>query len=91
MERRIISFLLSFVIAFVFILPANVLAAEENAKKYYGTGYEITYDIKGRWTGNQNVEVTIKNTGTESLLNWACREHLRTTLTKKHRGWGRGG
>lgn len=32
MKRRIISFLLSFVIAFVFILPANVLAAEENAK-----------------------------------------------------------
>lgn len=73
MKRRIISFLLSFVIAFVFILPANVLAAEENAKKYYGTGYEITYDIKSQWTGNQNVEVTVKNTGTEPLLNWALK------------------
>lgn len=73
MKRRIISFLLSFVIAFVFILPANVLAAEENAKKYYGTGYEITYDIKSQWTGNQNVEVTVKNTGTEPLLNWSLK------------------
>lgn len=73
MKRRIISFLLSFAIAFVFILPTNVLAAEENIKKYCGSGYEITYDIKSRWTGNQNVEVTIKNTGTESLLNWALK------------------
>lgn len=73
MKRRIISFLLSFAIAFVFILPTNVLAAEENIKKYCGSGYEITYDIKSRWTGNQNVEVTIKNMGTESLLNWALK------------------
>ena len=73
MKRRIISLLLSFVIAFVFILPANVLADEENAQKYYGTGYEITYDIKSQWTGNQNVEVTVKNTGTEPLLNWALK------------------
>lgn len=33
----------------------------------------IPFRQKSRWTGNQNVEVTIKNTGTESLLNWALK------------------
>ena len=29
--------------------------------------------IKGSWIGTQNVEVTIRNTGTETLQNWALK------------------
>lgn len=73
MKKRIISLLLSLVIMATFIFPMNVFADEETTRTYTGNGYEITYDIKGSWVGNQNVEVTIKNIGTESLLNWALK------------------
>ncbi|MDO4945617.1 MAG: cellulose binding domain-containing protein, partial [Ruminococcus sp.] len=73
MKKRIISLLLSLVIMAAFVIPINVFAEEETTRTYTGNSYEITYDIKGSWVGNQNVEVTIRNTGTESLLNWALK------------------
>lgn len=38
-----------------------------------GNGYEVSYNIKNSWEGNQNIEVTLTNTGSESLLNWALK------------------
>lgn len=73
MKKRIISLLLSLAIMATFIFPMNVFADEETTRTYTGNGYEITYDIKGSWVGNQNVEVTIRNTGGESILNWALK------------------
>lgn len=73
MKKRIISILLSLVLATTFIFPMNVFADEGTTRTYTGNGYEITYDIKGSWVGNQNVEITIKNTGTEDILNWALK------------------
>lgn len=50
------------------------VTAEENTLRIYsGDGYEVSYSVKGSWDGNQNIEVSLTNTGSESLLNWALK------------------
>lgn len=47
-----------------------VFAAGES-KVYTHDGYTVEYTVKNEWTGNQNIEVTITNTGDDVLSGWA--------------------
>ena len=50
------------------------VTAEENTLRIYsGDSYEVSYSVKGSWDGNQNIEISLTNTGSESLLNWAVK------------------
>ena len=75
MNKRLISGLLSAVMAInvITILPANAFALETESKVYEKDGYTVTYQIGSEWDGNRSVEVSIKNTGEESILNWALK------------------
>lgn len=48
-----------------------VSAATGESKIYTHDGYTVEYTIKNEWTGNQNIEVTITNTGDDVLSGWA--------------------
>ena len=75
MKKRIISGILSAVMAInvITILPANAFAIGTESKIYEKDGYTVTYQIGSEWDGNRSVEVSIKNTGEESILNWALK------------------
>ena len=75
MNKRLISGLLSAVMAInvITILPANAFALGTESKVYEKDGYTVTYQVGSEWDGNRSVEVSIKNTGEESILNWALK------------------
>ena len=75
MNKRLISGLLSAVMAInvITILPANAFALGTESKVYEKDGYTVTYQVGSEWDGNRSVEVSIKNTGKKSILNWALK------------------
>lgn len=52
------------------VLPMEVFA-EIGSHTYAYDNYEVDYAVLNEWEGNQSIQVTIRNTGTESILNWA--------------------
>lgn len=72
--RKIISLILCAAIT------ANMLVSSVSASAYSGTGesriytyngYTVEYKVVNEWTGNQNIEITVTNTGDEILADWA--------------------
>ena len=88
-EQRV-KRLLGFILAFVLMMP--VLAetgltyawAEESSEKqkqYEQEGYVITCTIQSEWEAHQAVEITLQNTGEESIRDWAVRIEGTGTVT----------
>lgn len=50
-------------------IPLDVFA-EVGSRTYTYESYEVDYAVLNEWEGNQSIQVTIRNTGTESILNW---------------------
>ena len=73
MKNQLTSAIISLVLAATMTTPTYVFADEETVRTYEGEGYEVTYKVTGSWVGNQNVEITLANTGSEPLLNWALK------------------
>lgn len=75
MRKKLLSVLLSAAMAFNFIviLPPNAFALSGESRTYEKDGYTVTYKIGSEWENNRTVEVNIKNTGEESILNWALK------------------
>lgn len=57
------------------VVSTTVIAQEdiENTVTYQGNGYTVYYTINNSWTGNQNIEIKIENTGVEKISNWALK------------------
>ena len=64
------------------IVPINIIVpvyasaadvADNNSSVYIGNGYVVYYDIKSSWGNNQNIEIKIKNIGSETISNWALK------------------
>lgn len=51
-------------------IPAS---AEIGKKTYQYDGYSVDYNVTNEWDGAQTVELTVSNTGTDSILNWALK------------------
>ncbi len=67
--RKIINLLMVFIVL-LNLIPVTVFAENENVKTYGQNGYTINYEIVNSWGNSQNITVTIKNTGTETIDNW---------------------
>ncbi len=73
--------ILSLMLAIMLILPPvsevrmAVINAAENATSnetvYEHDGYTVVYKVASQWEGHKAIEVTLKNTGTKSITNWA--------------------
>ncbi len=72
MKNRIISILLTITMVLTFI-PFSVFAEELNNYTFEYDGYSVTYVISNSWANNQNINVTIINTGNETIRNWALQ------------------
>lgn len=71
--KQTLSVILALAVAASMASVIPVTAEETTLQTYSGDGYEVSYSIKGSWDGNQNIEVVLTNTGSESLLNWALK------------------
>lgn len=52
-------------------MAATAVPVSAEGKVYTHDGYTVEYTVKNEWTGNQNIEVTITNTGDDVLSGWA--------------------
>ncbi len=55
------------------LFTAIPVSAEVGKKTYTYDGYSVDYDVTNEWDGAQIVELTVSNTGTDSILNWALK------------------
>lgn len=53
------------------VFTAVPVFAETGSATYTYDGYKVDYTVTNEWFGNQNVNVTLTNTSSESILNWA--------------------
>ena len=49
------------------------VSADIGRTTYNYDGYSVDYSITNEWDGAQTVELTVSNTGTDSILNWALK------------------
>ena len=49
------------------------VSADIGKTTYNYDGYSVNYNITNEWDGAQTVELTVSNTGTDSILNWALK------------------
>ncbi len=64
--KKTCRLLLVMVMVFSVFLPINANAEEITRKLYELDGYTVEYNIAESWANNQNITVTIENTGSES-------------------------
>lgn len=69
--KKITAFSVSFLLMLNLTATVIPVSAESGSKVYTHDGYTVEYTIKNEWTGNQNIEVTITNTGDDILSCWA--------------------
>ena len=69
---RIIAVLLCLTMLLGTFMPVPVTASPNNSNQivFEHDGYIISYDVTNSWGNNQNISVTIQNTGNVSIENW---------------------
>ena len=67
------QFIALFTVAVLLVssVPCSVKAQETAQRVYTHEGYEITYSVSGRWSGNQNINITVSNTDVQDICGWA--------------------
>lgn len=67
------QFMALFTVAVLLVssVPCSVNAQEARQRVYTREGYEIIYSVSSRWSGNQNINITVSNTGEQDICGWA--------------------
>lgn len=55
------------------LFTAIPVSADIGRTTYNYDGYSVDYNVTNEWDGAQVVELTVSNTGDESILNWALK------------------
>lgn len=55
------------------LFTAIPVSADIGRTTYNYDGYSVNYNVTNEWDGAQTVELTVSNTGTDSILNWALK------------------
>lgn len=70
--KRAVAFSLSAMLAINTVIVSIPVSAEETkGTTYTHDGYRVEYTVRNEWSGNQNIEITVTNTGSEILSDWA--------------------
>ena len=70
--KRIFCGILSAVMSLT-LLPQIPVSAKTGSTTYTFDGYKVEYSVMNEWDKNQNIGITITNTGTETIENWAVK------------------
>ncbi|MCL2019436.1 MAG: cellulose binding domain-containing protein [Oscillospiraceae bacterium] len=74
--KRNLKKVLSFTICFAIILSIATTAplnASAQTLTYNYDGFSVTYTVNGGWADNENIQITLTNTGTEPIRNWGLQ------------------
>lgn len=69
------------VFAMLITMIPSFPAMAEQGKTYTYEDLEIQYLVTSEWESGQNVEITVKNTGAESVFNWAFLYDAKGEIT----------
>ena len=78
--KRIISLMLTITMS-ISLLSSMPVHADNSASTFNGDGYKVTYTVNSSWQNNQNIGITITNTGTESIENCAVKYDASGEIT----------
>lgn len=81
MKRKYFSLLLAIAMLCNFIMPFTAFANESTSKEFEYLNFTVNYIINNSWENNQNVEIKITNTGSETIQNWAMKFDPCGTIT----------
>lgn len=70
--KKLFNNLLVAFLAFSLLLPLTVYSDYPEVKVYIHDNYSIEYKIMNSWDNAQNVNVTISNTGDDSISGTNC-------------------
>ena len=71
-RKKITALFLSFIFMINMLVAAVPVSAEAGASKtYIHDGYTVEYKVTSEWTGYQNIQGTIINTGDNVISNWS--------------------
>lgn len=84
LKKRMIASLMILAIGINLLYPIQIHAdgvlkethsqkTEESKRQYSGDGYEVTLEQTASWEGAFSVNVTLHNTGDETIQNWALK------------------
>ena len=75
--KKIISIILTLTMMIGIMASTPVSVFADNSNIFEGNGFKVTYTVSSSWDKNQNIGITITNTGTETIENWAINMTLR--------------
>ena len=78
--KRIISGMLAAAMS-ISLFATVPVSAETGKTTYTYDGYSVEYNVTNEWEGNQTVEITVSNTGDESILNWALKYYAECEIS----------
>ena len=70
--KKVLSFTICFAIILSIATTVPLNASAQTLTYNYG-GFSVTYAVNGGWADNENVQVTLTNTGTEPIRNWGLQ------------------
>ena len=79
--KKIFNNLLVAFLAFSLLLPLTVYSDYPETKIYTHKDYLIEYRVINSWDNAQNVNVTISNTGNNSITGWAVKYNASGEIT----------
>lgn len=80
--KRIISSFMTLVI--LLCCFGNIVVYADNSKVndcYTGDVYNVYYSVVNQWTGHYQIEITIENTGNDTISNWALKYDAQGTIS----------
>lgn len=79
--KRLFNSLLAALLVFALVLPLAVYSDYPEIKVYIHEDYLIEYRVMNSWDNAQNVNVTISNTGDDSIIGWAVKYNAGGEIT----------
>lgn len=71
--KKIISIILTLTMMLGIMTSTPVSVFADNSNIFEGNGFKVTYTVSNSWDKNQNIGITITNTGKETIENWAIK------------------
>jgi hypothetical protein len=71
--KKIISIILTLTMMLGIMTSTPVSVFADNSTIFEGNGFKVTYTVNSSWDKNQTIGITITNTGTETIENWAIK------------------
>lgn len=81
MKRKYFSVFLIIAMICSLLMPFTTSADELTERTFDYDGFSVNYNVVSGWADNQNIQITVSNTGNEIIRNWALQYNPCGTVT----------